>query len=150
MKYRNLIPLILLVPLLLAGCLNRNRVPDGMAAQVEVFGVQMFSDADYREINGVVATEEPCLKGYERSFDALDVSIGYGVDRKIRKITTRNPSTSLFGVKPGMTFQEGRRKIVQAGFSESVPPFTFRTDAYSLTFLVDGDKIFGMRFESRD
>ncbi len=142
--------IILLVPLLLASCMSNNIVRNKMTAQVNVFGIQLFSDIDYREINGVVATEEPCLKGYERNFDALDVSIGYGIDRKIRKITIRNPHTSLFEVKPGMTLQEGRQKIAQAGFSESAQPFTFRTDGYSLTFLVDGDKIFGMRLESLD
>jgi hypothetical protein len=102
-------------------------------------------------INGVVATEEPCLRGYERSFNALDVIIGYGFNKKIRKITTRNLSTSLFGIKPGMAFGEGKNKLLQAGFSEYAPPFTFRANRYSLTFLVDGNnKIFGLTLESLD
>lgn len=121
---------------------------DQINSQINVFGVELYSDVDYKDINGVVATEEPCLRGYERNFDALDVSIGYGFDKKIRKITTRNISTSLFGVKPGMAFKDGRKMIMQAGFSEASPPFMFRSNRNYLTFLVDGDnKIFGLTFE---
>lgn len=122
---------------------------DKMRDQVNVFGVQLFSDVDYREINGVTAVEEPCLRGYERDFEALDINIGYGFNKKIRKITTRNPGTVLFDINPGMAFREGKQKILQAGFIEFSPPFTFRSNGYSLTFLVD-DKgvIFGLTLES--
>jgi hypothetical protein len=124
---------------------------DKMHDQVNVFGVQLFTDVDYREINGITAVEEPCLKGYERSFDPLDITIGYGFNKKIRKITTRNPGTSLFGIKPGVTFLEGKQKILQAGFIEYAPPFTFRSNGYTLRFLVDDkDVVFGLTLESVD
>jgi hypothetical protein len=104
---------------------------------------------DYKEINGVVATEEPCLRGYERSFDKLDVITGYGFNHKIRKIMTRNSNTSIFGIKSVMTYEEGKQRILQAGFSEYAPPYTFRTDSYALTFLVNGSNtIFGSTLES--
>jgi hypothetical protein len=106
---------------------------------------------DYREINGVSAVEEPCLRGYDRSFDALDITIGYGFNKRIRKITTRNSSTSLFGIHPGAPFGEGKQKILQAGFKEYAPPFTVRAERYSLNFLVDGnDTIFGLTLEALD
>ena len=124
---------------------------DKMAVQVNVFGIELLSDVDYKEINGVAATEEPCIKGYDRSFDALDLTIGYGFDKKIRKITTRNSSTSLFGIRPGIDFEEGRKMILQAGFNEYVPPFTFRANNYSLKMLVNADnKIFGLTLELLD
>lgn len=151
MKFQKSILIILLVPLLLTGCSGKNIMHDKLTGQINVFGVELFSDVDYSEINGVVATEEPCLRGYDRSFDALDITIGYGFDKKIRKITTRNSSTSLFGIKPGMAFEEGKKMILQAGFNEYAPPFTFRSNGYSLTFLVDGNnKIFGLTLESLD
>ena len=56
-----------------------------MNDQINVFGVELYSDADYREVNGVVAAEGRCLRGYEPSFDAFDVIIGYGFDHKIQK-----------------------------------------------------------------
>lgn len=143
--------------LLLVGCMSNNIVMaeqvgrDKMAAQLNVFGIELLSDVDYKEINGVAATEEPCLKGYDRSFDALDLTIGYGFDKKIRKITTRNSNTSIFGIRPGMDFEEGRKMILQAGFNEYVPPFTFRANSYSLKMLVNADnKIFGLTLELLD
>ncbi len=151
MKLHRLIAVPLLLFLLLTGCMGKQLERDKMDHQVNVFGVQLFSDRDYKEINGVMAVEEPCLRGYERSFDALDITIGYGFDKKIRKITTRNPATSMFGIKPGVALREGRQKILQAGFIEVAPPFTFRSNGYTLTFLVDDkDIIFGLKLESLD
>jgi hypothetical protein len=124
---------------------------DKLIGQLNVFGVELYTDVDYRQIKGVSATEEPCLRGYERSFDALDVIIGYGFDKKIRKIHTRNVTTSLFGIRPGMIFDEGRKKILQAGFTEYLPPFTYRANKYTLKFLVGSDnKIFGLTLEALD
>jgi hypothetical protein len=149
MKIQKILPALLVVLLLHAGCSYNHTKLDMINGQINVFGVELFSDIDYKEINGVVATEEPCLKGYERSFDALDLSIGYGFDKKIRKISTRNLNTNMFGIKPGMAFEEGKKMILQAGFTEFAPPFTFKANGYSLTFLVDGDnKIFGLTLES--
>lgn len=142
-----------LVAVLLAGCTSTGTGRDKMAGQINVFGVELFSDVDYKEINGVVAIEDPCIcelnpKGYERVFDALDLTIGYGFDKKIRKITTRNSNTSMFGIKPGMAFEEGKKMILQAGFVEDVPPFAFKSNKYSFTFLVDSNsKIFGVTLE---
>lgn len=151
MKHHKILIPLLLAPLLLAGCLNKSIVREKLNEQIDVLGVKLYSDVSYKEINGVTATEEPCLRGYERSFDALDVIIGYGFDHKIRKITTRNRSTGMFGIKPGATFGDGKKKILQAGFHEYAPPFTFRANGYSLTFLVDGtNTIFGLTLESLD
>lgn len=151
MRLQKSMLIALLIPLLLAGCMSTSVGHDKMAGQVNVFGVELFSDVDYKKINGVVATEEPCLRGYDRNFDALDLTIGYGFDNKIRKITTRNLNTSMFGVKPGMAFEEGKKIILQAGFIEHAPPFTFSASKYSLTFLVDSNnKIFGLTLESLD
>jgi hypothetical protein len=151
MKFHRTILILTLLPLLLSGCAHNALERDRLASQINVFGVGPYSDVDYREINGVVATEEPCLKGYERSFDALDIIIGYGFNKKIRKITTRNAGTSMFGVRPGMTFDEGKKWILQAGFSEYLPPFTYRANRYTLKLLVGKDnKIFGVTLETLD
>ena len=157
MKLQKSVLIRSLTVLLLIGCMSNNIVMaeqvgrDKMVGQINVFGIELLSDVDYKEINGVAATEEPCLKGYDRSFDALDLTIGYGFDKKIRKITTRNSNTSIFGIRPGMDFEEGRKMILHAGFNEYVPPFTFRANSYSLKMLVNADnKIFGLTLELLD
>jgi hypothetical protein len=149
MKFQKVI--LILLFLLLAAYVGKSVASDKVDDQINVFGATFFSSVDYREINGVLATEEPCLKGYDRSFDSLDITIGYGFDKRIRKIITRNPGTSIFGVSPGMPFEAGRQKVLQAGFIESGKPTRFRTDKYSLTLLVDGNqKIFGVIAELID
>lgn len=151
MRLQKSILITVLVIVMVAGCQSTAPGGDKSTGQVDVFGVQLFSDVDYKTINNVVATEEPCLRGYDRSFDALDLTIGYGFDDRIRKITTRNVNTSMFGIRPGMAFEDGKKIILQAGFAEHAPPFAFKSNGYSLTFLVDGNnKIFGLTLESLD
>jgi hypothetical protein len=140
---------VLILFLCLTGCLA-TQTRTGLSQQMQVFGVELYSSTDYREINGVKATEEPCLRGYERIFDPLDITIGYDFDRKIRKITTMNRSTSVFGIKPGMSAEEGRRLAQQADFSE-VSVYRYRGNELDLSLLVNNkDNVFGITIESID
>lgn len=148
MKFQRLVPILLLF--LLGGCMANNVKNSRIDDQINVFGVKLLSSVDYRQINGVTATEEPCLRGYDRNFDALNAIVGYGFNKKIRRIHTRNPNTSLFGISPGMSFGEGKQKILQAGFVTSSSPFVFTASGYSITLLVNGDKIFGLTIELLD
>jgi hypothetical protein len=140
---------LLLLSLCLAGCLA-TQARSERSQQTQVFGVQLYSSVDYREINGVKATEEPCLKGYERTFDSLDITIGYGSNRKIRKITTLNRGTSVFGITPGIPADEGIRLARQSGLTE-VSPVRYRSEDLSLFLHID-DKgtLFGITMESLD
>lgn len=145
-------PLLLLLSLLLlAGCHSGTIRPETLPAQVRVFGVQLHSERDYQEINGVVATEEPCLRGYDRSFDRLQILIGYGFDKNIRKIGSRNPETAMFGVSPGMKFSTAGQLIAAAGFTPYLPPHVFRNGPYLFTVQVDSrDSITGLTLETLD
>jgi hypothetical protein len=141
---------LLLASLLVAGCHGKVGELERDGSRIDVFGIRPGSQVDYREINQLAASEEPCLKGYERSFDGLDIIIGYGFDHKIRKISTRNPGTSMFGIKPGMSVTEASELIGKAGFRMHKPPFTYLSDGYTLTLLVEGDRVFGLVLESQD
>lgn len=136
----------LLLSLCLTGCLT-GRAGADLAGRMNVFGVELYSGVDYREISGIKGVEEPCLKGYERDFDRLGITVGYGFDRKVRKITTRNPGTSLFGIAPGMPAETGRQLAKQAGLTEETP-YRYLGRDMSLTLLIDGKgKIFGITVE---
>lgn len=150
MKYSLSALTALLLLVLLSGCTGRDGEREKLNSQIDVFGVKLASAVDYKKINGVVATEEPCLHGYERDFDDLDVIVGYGFDKKIRKITTLNSKTSLFGINPGMSFKTGKTKIIKAGFKQHDPPYKFSAHGYAFTFLVDRDKITGLTLEPLD
>lgn len=115
---------------------------------IRVFGIEMGSARDIREIAGVAASEEPCLGGYERGFDALAVSIGYGNDRKVRRIATRNRETSVFGISPGRPFGEGVSALGSAGFRPGDTPYRFGDGVIAVTLLVDeAGTIFGITLE---
>jgi len=141
---------MLVLSLCLAGCLAQ-KIPADVARQIQIFGIELNSGRDYREFRGIAATEEPCLKGYELNFENLDLIIGYGFNRKIRKITTRNRNTSVFGISPGNTVEEGRKRAIQAGLSEDVAINRYKGDGISLYLLVDEkDRIFGITVETVD
>lgn len=137
---------VLFLCLCLTGCMT-GRAGADLARQTNVFGVELYSSIDYHEIGGVKGMEEPCLKGYERNFDQLEISIRYGFDKKIRKITTRNPGTSLFGISPGMPTEAGKQLAKQAGLAED-SPYRYLGKNVSLTLLVDGKgNVFGITLE---
>jgi len=146
---KNLLTFILaILSAFIMGCSAHSSGNNALAKQIDVFGAKPFSNIDFTEINGVKAVEEPCIKGYDRNFDALDIIIGYGFNKRIRKIVTLNPATSMFGVNIGMTINESREKLHKAGFIEDDKPNTFRNDNYSLILLIGSkDKISGLRLE---
>jgi len=55
---------LLVLSFCLAGCLA-HQIRADVAGQIQIFGIELNSGRDYREFRGIVATEEPCLKGYE-------------------------------------------------------------------------------------
>lgn len=145
----NLSKLLMFSMLCLAGCFARQISTDS-DKHFNVFGIQLKSDVDYRVINNEPATEEPCLRGYERNFDRSGIIIGYGFDARIRRISTQNPATSLFGISPGITVGEGKRLAQQAGMRE-VSDRRYQLEEISLTLLVDDKgKVFGVTVEQRD
>lgn len=139
----------LFISFCLAGCLANRATPAG-TTRIDVFGVTLDSTTDYRVIRGVTASEEPCLRGYERSFDPLEIAIGYGHDGRVRKITTRNPGTSLFGISPGMSMVEGRRLASQAGFAAVSPDNYLGEHGRLLLRSGDNGTIAGITLENSD
>lgn len=136
-----------LVSLLFAGCLHSRPVVS--PGEVDVFGIAMCSISDYREIGGVTGTDEPCLKGYERSFDPLDLVIGYDRKGAVRKIMTRNSRNSLFGIHPGDSLEQALTKARSAGFRETATPNRLAREGLSLVLLVNGDNsLLGVTLES--
>ena len=118
--------------------------------QIHVFEIELFSAVDYQAIDGDTAIEEPCLKGYERSFEKLAITIGYGFNKRIRKITSRNPATSLFGISPGMSAEVGSRLAQKAGLIQD-SPYRYRGKDITLSLLVDAsDRVFGLTVEAID
>ena len=133
---------------LLTGCMANRLSGEGLNKQINVFGLALFSAHDDKNIRGIIPKKEPCLKGFEYIYDPLDISIGYGTNDRIRKITTRNKETSMFDIRVGDSFPKGKALILRAGFSEGDTPYKFVKDGYLFTLLVnDHDRVFGMTLE---
>ena len=136
--------------LFLPGCSNSKPGSDEINKQIDVFGIHLFSEEMFQKIKEVTAVEEPCIKGYEKIYDQLDVSIGYSKSGYIRKITTLNKDTAMFGIKPGEAFPTGKDMILKAGFIQGDTDYHYKKDWCSFTLLVDKNNIFGMRIEVID
>ncbi len=120
-------------------------------AEIDVFGAKLLQKTDMKEVNGEKAVREPCVKGYEYVFEGLKISIGYGFDGKIRKITTRNPENSVYAVKVGDSYETGRMKLLSRGFGRTEDPFRFTKADFSVTLLAnESNFIFGVRAELLD
>jgi hypothetical protein len=134
---------------LFTGCLAKRIGSEGLNKQINVFDLALFSANDDKNIRGIVPRKEPCLKGFDYFYDPLDISVGYGTDDRIRKITTRNRKTSMFDIHAGDSFPKGKALIRQAGFSEEGDtPYKFVKNGFLFTLLVgDDNRIFGMTLE---
>jgi hypothetical protein len=133
----------------MTGCMA-NQIRTDLSHQIHVFGIELYSVVDHKEINGDMANEEPCLKGYERSFEKLDVTIGYGFSGRVRKITSRNPGTSMFGIAPGVSAEEGNRLANRAGLIQNLP-YRYHGNDVMLSLLVDAKgTVFGITAEGID
>lgn len=143
--------LLIISAMLLTGCPAKRAGSEGWNKQIDVFGLALFSANDDKTIRGIMPKKEPCLKGFDYSYDPLDITVGYGTDERIRKITTRNKETHMFNIRVGDSYERGKASILQAGFSQGDSPYRFLKDGFSFTLLVDDrDRIFGMTLESLD
>jgi hypothetical protein len=133
---------------LLTGCPAKRTGSEGWNKQINVFDLALFSANDDKNIRGIVPRKEPCLKGFDYFYDPLDISVGYGTNDRIRKITTRNKETRMFDIRTGDAFPKATALILQAGFSEGDTPYKFVKDWGLFTLLVDDqDRVFGMTLE---
>jgi hypothetical protein len=133
---------------LFTGCPAKRLGSEGLNKQINVFDLALFSANDDKNVRGIVPRKELCLNGFEYFYDPLDISVGYGTNDRIRKITTRNKETSMFDIRVGDSFPKGKDLILQAGFSKGDTPYKFVKDWGLFTLLVDDhDRVFGMTLE---
>ena len=137
-----------LILVLLWGCGHLAVNAEQVNRHVDVFGVELLSRVDHRELAGVAAAREPCMLGYEYEFAALDVTLGYTHDGTLRAITTRNGENALFGVRPGDRRADATRRLEGLGFRPDAMPDTYRGNGLVVTLLPDASgTLFGVRVE---
>jgi len=89
--------------------------------QIDVFGVQLMMDeAKVKGLLGDQGEKAMCVYGYEYEYADKDINIGYNSkSNQVRRITSKNPETSIFGIKPGTKLAEAYQVLAANGFIES-------------------------------
>jgi len=89
--------------------------------QIEVFGVKLMMDeAKVNELLGSKGEKAMCVYGYEYDYTDDGINIGYSSkSNQVRRITSKNPETSIYGIKPGMELAKAYKTLSANGFKES-------------------------------
>ncbi len=137
---------------LLAGCAGLGA--GGLKAANDgllVFGAQLGATGIPVGLAGAAAEETPCLNGRDLAYDAQDILIGYTHGGRIRKVVTRNPDTSVYGIRPGEDFASAGAKVLAAGFWETGAKHRYRSKCCLLTLSVDeAGRVFNLLLELGD
>jgi hypothetical protein len=117
----------------------------------DVFGLTLGDPAGPRELARVKGSDEACIHGFERTFDPLDITVGYGFDNRVRRIFTANPRTAIGGIHPGEDRVVAREKLLRAGFEATVSRDRFVSPCCSVTLLSGaGGTVSGIVLEKTD
>lgn len=115
--------IVLLTMTILTACGNSESafISDEVNPQIDVYGVQIYMPEE--EVHSVVPTkgeEAQCIYGYEYQYEDSLVNIGFNSEtEKVRRVTTKNPDTSIYGVVPGTELAEAYKAMESNGFTKS-------------------------------
>jgi len=89
--------------------------------QIDVFGVKLMMDeAKVNDLLGTNGEKAMCVYGYEYDYADKEINIGYNAESsQVRRITSKNPETSIYGVKPGAKLAEAKKVLSANGFKKS-------------------------------
>jgi hypothetical protein len=137
--------------LLLAGCAGAGPGVKAANEGLLVFGAQLGATGIPAGLAGVPGEESPCLKGRDFSYEARDVLVGYTHGGSIRKVVTRNPASSVYGIHPGDAFATAEANLLAAGFRETGTKHRYGNECCLVTLSVDGaGRVFNLLLELRD
>lgn len=85
---------------------------------IQVASIKLgMSEQEVFEQLKVKPEEEMCVYGYEFNFKDEGLNLGFRVDTNtIRRITVINNTDTLYGIKNGMTLDEAKQVLLDAGF----------------------------------
>lgn len=125
LKNKKIFTLILVIFILasITSCSNEESafIKKEVNSQINVFGVQIYMDEPkVHEAVGSKGEKAMCIYGYEYVYADELVNIGFNSDtEKVRRVTTKNPDTSIYGVVPGIKLEEAFKILNSQGFEKS-------------------------------
>lgn len=127
--------------------------PDLRAANdgLLVFGARLGAAGVPVGLAGMPAEESPCLNGRDFAYEEQGLLIGYTHGGRLRKVVTRNPETSIYGIHPGDALEDALPKALGAGYAETTTRHRYTGACCVLTLSVDEvGRVFSLMLELRD
>lgn len=152
MKTRLWLALVLAV-MMLWGCGSSDPfVDEEINPKIDVMGIQLrMPEKQVHELAGSKGEKAMCINGYEYQYADSLINIGFTIDEsKVRRVTTKNPDTSIFGIKPETELTTDTAALLeQAGFTkDSASNFKFYKENVMLTIIsLHGDRVDGVAIE---
>jgi len=125
---------------ILTGCGNEEDafVSEEVNPQINVFNVQIYMDeSDVHEAISTKGEKAMCIYGYEYEYVQSRVNIGFNSEtEKVRRVSTKNPDTSIYGIVPGTKLDEVYKTMDSNGFSKSeISKYIFYKEKMRLTLI---------------
>ena len=113
---------LLLMLFVLSGCADSSSsfIKNDVNPQINVFGVQLLMDEQkVHESVGSKGEKAMCVYGYEYAYADKNINIGFNSQtQQVRRVTTRNPDTAIYGIKPGAELSQAYEIIAAEGFTK--------------------------------
>lgn len=119
--------------------------------KIDVFGVKMMMDeVKVKELLGSDGEKAMCVYGYEYDYLDSDINIGYNSQsNQVRRITSKNPETAIYGIKPGIELEQAYKLLLANGFKKSTDSkYKFSKNNVDFTIVsMQGKKADGITIE---
>lgn len=120
--------------------------------KIDVLGIKLGMQEDQvHELAGSKGEKAMCINGYEYQYADKLINIGFTIDEsKVRRVTTKNPDTSIFGIKPETELTADTVALLeQAGFTkDSASDFKYYKENVMVTVIsLHGDRVEGVAIE---
>lgn len=138
-KILTLLILIVLGSSVFTGCGNSNDTfIKEVNSNINVLDVKInMKENQVKNLVGSKVTKDPCVSGYEFNYEEKLINIGFkNEEGTVRRVTTKNPDTSVYGIKPGTTLEDAFAKVKDSGFTnDSNSKYKFHKNNVILTVL---------------
>lgn len=113
-----LLSLVLLLIMTGCGSTKNTFIDKEVNPQIDVFGVKLNMDeSSVHSAIGSNGEKAMCINGYEFEYAEKKINVGFNLDtKKARRITSKNPETSIYGIKPGTELNEAYKALTSNGF----------------------------------
>ncbi len=113
--------LALIMATCLAGCGSSasSFIEKEVNPNINVLGIKLdMAEAKVHESAGSQGEKAMCIYGYEYAYADKLINIGFKSDKgTVRRVTTKNADTTIYGIKPGTELPEAYAKINANGFT---------------------------------